>query len=218
MVLDLSLPDMDGLSLLRSLDGEHPSVIVYTARSLSKSETRSLEEYAQAVVLKEGPSLDRVLDEIKLFTRKVSPARDTRAKHTARAVDPVLRGKTTLLVDDDMRTVYALSAILRARGIEVRVADTGLAALASLDAHPDIDAVLMDVMMPEMDGYEAMQRIRSDARFARLPIISLTAKAMKGDEEKCLAAGADAYLPKPVDVDRLFELLGSLVARSPADA
>jgi CheY-like chemotaxis protein len=112
-----------------------------------------------------------------------------------------------LLVDDDMRTVYAVSALLRAKGAEVFVADTGRAALQALDEHPDAEVVLMDMMMPEMDGYEAMRRIRTDQRFQALPIVALTAKVMKGDRDRCLEAGATDYLPKPLDPDRLLALL-----------
>jgi CheY-like chemotaxis protein len=117
-----------------------------------------------------------------------------------------------LVVDDDTRTAYALAATLRAKGVAVEVADTGKAALEALDRKPDVDAVLMDVMMPEMDGYEAMRRIRADARFAALPVIALTAKAMKGEAEKCLRAGASDYLTKPVDADRLMHALQTRLA------
>jgi CheY-like chemotaxis protein len=118
-----------------------------------------------------------------------------------------LHGIKVLLVDDDMRTVYALSALLRAKGAEVFVADTGRAALQALDEHPDAEIVLMDMMMPEMDGYEAMRQIRTDERFHALPIVALTAKVMQGDRDRCLEAGATDYLPKPIDPDRLFALL-----------
>jgi CheY-like chemotaxis protein len=125
-----------------------------------------------------------------------------------------LEGTKVLLADDDMRTVYALSATLRSKGVTVLVADTGAAALATLDAHPEVDAVLMDIMMPEMDGYEATRRIRKQERFGAIPIIALTAKAMKGDRERCLEAGATDYLPKPVDADRLLRMLHDLVRPS----
>src|SRR5262249_38865203 len=125
-----------------------------------------------------------------------------------------LEGHRILIADDDMRTVYALSATLRGKGAAVFVADTGRAALTTLDAHPEIEAVLMDIMMPEMDGYQAMQSIRRDRRFTALPIIALTAKAMKGDRERCIEAGATDYLPKPIDPDRLLGLLAQLLSQA----
>src|SRR5690606_32064224 len=131
--------------------------------------------------------------------------------------DVSLRGVKLLVVDDDMRTVYALSAMLQGKGATVIVADNGREALESLDQHPDVHAVLMDVMMPEMDGYEAMRALRRDGRFAKLPVIALTAKAMKGERERCLEAGASDYLTKPVDGERLLALLGPWLRRGKAD-
>jgi CheY-like chemotaxis protein/signal transduction histidine kinase/HAMP domain-containing protein len=222
IVLDLGLPDMDGLGFLERLrargDIEAPPVIVYTGRALTREETRRLEHYAEAVVLKEGRSTERLLDEVRMFVQQIKarqPARpDDRmtppprtATLVASAPDRRLAGKKLLLVDDDMRTVYAVSALLRARGAEVLVADTGRAALDMLGQHPDVEGVLMDIMMPEMDGYEAMRRIRQDVRLQSLPVIALTAKAMKGEREKCLDAGASDYLTKPIDADHLMTVL-----------
>jgi CheY-like chemotaxis protein len=222
IILDLSLPDMDGLQLLKKLQeesgAEMPSVVVYTARALSKAEAQALEAYAEAVVLKDGSSAERLLDEVRLFVRRFKAGLGTRRQTAALPVHPAdvqLGGKKILVVDDDMRTVYALSATLLAKGAEVLVADTGQAALNTLEQRPDVEAVLMDIMMPEMDGYEAMRRIRKDPRFRELPIIALTAKAMKGDQAKCLEAGATDYLPKPIDADRL---LGMLHARLSGEA
>ncbi len=218
IVLDLGLPDMNGLSFLEALrareDIERPPVIVYTARALTKEETRRIEAYAEAVVLKEGRSAERLLEEIRLFIhhlRRRHPQTDEgrRVGGPNAPVDPIFRGKILLVVDDDMRTVYALSALLRSKGIEVLMADTGRAAIDTLDGAPNVDAVIMDVMMPEMDGYEAMRRIRQQARFAELPVIALTAKAMKGERERCLEAGANDYLSKPIDSDELLSVLGS---------
>jgi CheY-like chemotaxis protein/signal transduction histidine kinase len=220
MVLDLSLPDMDGLDLLESLQkwgaGEAPPVLVYTGRALSRAEAKRLEAYAEAVVLKEGPSADRLIDEVRLFVGRLKGGVPSRrvAKHL-HPKDVSLAGRRVLVVDDDMRTVYALSALLRAKGVEVLVADTGLAALSTLLQHPDVEAVLMDIMMPEMDGYEAMRRIRQQERFRDLPVIALTAKAMKGDRAQCIEAGATDYLSKPIDADRLLEMLNTRLSARP---
>jgi CheY-like chemotaxis protein len=171
-------------------------------------------------VLKQGSSSERLLDEVRLFVRRlkggISPRRP--APGAAQLLNVHLDGKKVLVVDDDMRTVYALSATLRAKGAEVLVADTGAAALGVLGGPAHVDAVLMDIMMPEMDGYETMRRIRNDMQLTELPIIALTAKAMKGDREKCLEVGASDYLPKPIDPERLlamlhFQLSGETAAR-----
>ncbi|HVZ34260.1 MAG TPA: response regulator, partial [Polyangiaceae bacterium] len=218
LVLDLSLPDMDGLEFLQTLAAQRgadmPSVVVYTGRALSKTEAQRLEEYAQSVVLKEGRSTDRLVDEVRLFARRLKQGLSVRGAPPATPEPAQLRldGRKILVVDDDMRTVYAMCALLRAKGATVLTADTGRAALAELAAHPEVQAVLMDIMMPEMDGYEAMRRIRSEPRFAALPIIALTAKAMKLDREKCLEAGATDYLPKPLEPNLLLERLGRCFA------
>ena len=223
MILDLSLPDMDGLEFLQSLQeqrgGDTPQVIVYTARALNKPEAKRLEAYAEAVVLREGSSAERLLDVIRLFVRRLQEGLGPKARPVPRLlpVDVRLEGKKILVADDDMRTVYALSATLRAKGIEVVTADTGRAALDVLAEHSDVAAVLMDVMMPEMDGYEATRRIRANPRFKGLYIITLTAKAMKGDREKCLEAGASDYLPKPVDADLLLTMLNARLSGGSSD-
>lgn len=209
MVLDLGLPDMDGLELLRAIEQQcgpdAPPIVIYTGRALNKAETQRLEAYAEAVILKtEGA--ERLLDEVRLFASRLRSGAPVKRKTTLGSLVR-LHGMKVLLVDDDMRTVYALSALLRAKGAEVFVADTGRAALQALDEHPDAEIVLMDMMMPEMDGYEAMRRIRTDQRFQALPIVALTAKVMKGDRDRCLEAGATDYLPKPIDPDRLLALL-----------
>ncbi|HZL47768.1 MAG TPA: response regulator, partial [Solirubrobacteraceae bacterium] len=222
IVLDLSLPDMDGLDLLQKLRADYganlPSVLIYTARALSKAETRALEARSEAVVLKDGSSGERLLEEVRLFTRRLKeglgPRRGNAPPPHLGSLN--LAGRKILIADDDMRTVYALSATLRAKGAEVLVAENGQAALDILDDRPDVEAVLMDIMMPEMDGFEATRRIRKDARFGALPIIALTAKVMKGDSEKCLEAGATEYLPKPIDGDRLLALLSGLLAERPS--
>jgi CheY-like chemotaxis protein len=218
MVLDLSLPDMDGLELLENLRARPgvavPSIVVYTARALTKAEISALEAHVQAVVVKDGSSTERLIDEVRLFTRRLWDGAGGRRGRSSRLAPGSLNlsGRKILVVDDDMRTVYALSATLRAKGAEVLVADNGKMALDLLDRRPDVQAVLMDIMMPEMDGFEAMRRIRRDARFGSLPVIALTAKAIKGDHEKCLEAGASDYLPKPIDADRLLVMLNGFLS------
>jgi CheY-like chemotaxis protein len=210
MVLDLGLPDMDGLGLLEKLRTRPelgaPRVVIHTGRELSKQETRELEAYAEAVVLKDGSSSERLLEEIRLFIRHVTDGASVPRSEPAR-IDVSLQGIKLLLAEDDMRTVYSLSALLRSKGADVITAETGREALEALSNHPDIRGVLMDIMMPEMDGYEAMRQLRRDGRFAKLPVIALTAKAMKGERERCLDAGASDYLPKPVDSEKLLSAL-----------
>jgi CheY-like chemotaxis protein len=219
IILDLSLPDMDGLDLLQTIQDRCgprvPAVVIYTARALNNAEVKRLDAYTEAIVLKEGPAAERLLGEIKLFARRLEqglPLR--RATPAPQLTGSQLRGKKVLVVDDDMRTVYALSAALRANGAEVYVADTGRVALDVLTEHPDLDAALMDIMMPDMDGFEAMRMIRGDPRFQKLPIIALTAKAMRGEAERCLQSGANGYLSKPVDAERLLTMLDSQLAAS----
>ncbi|MEY4549303.1 MAG: hypothetical protein RL685_5498 [Pseudomonadota bacterium] len=223
MIVDLQAPE--GVSFLRSVRerfaSEAPSIIVYTALPLSRDVAKQLEACADAVVLKEGSSSERLLDEVRLFVRRLKGGIVPRRNTPARGLPPNVQlvGKRVLVVDDDMRTVYALSATLRAKGAEVIVADTGTAALAALGREEHVDAVLMDVMMPEMDGYETMRRIRQELKLEQLPIIALTAKAMKGDKERCLEVGASDYLPKPIDPERLLALLHVRLngAASPAE-
>ena len=221
MILDLGLPDMDGLAVLETLrargQDDAPRVIVHTGRALNKRETKQLEAYAEAVVLKEGDSASRLLEEIRLF---VSHVKDTLPRSVrsqippaAAPVDHSLAGLKLLVAEDDMRTVYALSALLTSKGAQVLVADTGREALAVLGNNPDVDGVLMDIMMPEMDGYEATRRLRADHRFRDLPVIALTAKAMKGERERCLEAGASDYVTKPIDTDQLLRTLRRMLPR-----
>jgi CheY-like chemotaxis protein len=223
MVLDLGLPDMDGLGLLEALHGrpdlESPPVVVHTARTLTRDELRRVETYAQSIVLKDGSSKERLIDEVKLFVKHVSAALPgPRQPGLLEQLTPdiSLEGKKILLAEDDMRTVYALSALLRAKGAEVVVAETGREALELLAVHRDVHGVLMDIMMPEMDGYEAMRQLRAQDCFRDLPIIALTAKAMKGERERCLAVGASDYVSKPVDAAQLLTKLDAWL--SPAGA
>ena len=215
MVLDLGLPDMDGLAVLETLRARNaadaPRVIVHTGRALNKRETQQLEAYAEAVVLKEGDSVTRLLGEIRLFVSHVrdglAPGLLAPRSSGPPTADMSFVGKTILLAEDDMRTVYALTALLTSKGANVLVADTGKEALELLERPAPVDAVLMDIMMPEMDGYEATRRLRADARFSELPVIALTARAMKGERERCLEAGATDYLTKPIDSELLLTTL-----------
>ena len=224
MILDLSLPDMDGLALLQTLrarlGASMPAVIVYTGRALTRAEVKTLEAYAAPIVVKEGASAGRLIEEVRLFISRLDDGPQTRGRAPTAVPHPAdlrIEGRKVLLVDDDMRTVYALSALLRGKGAEVIVADNGVAAMEALNDRPDIEAILMDIMMPEMDGYEAMRRIRADSRFRDTPIIALTAKAMMGDPQKCLDAGASEYLPKPIDSDRLLSTLKARLNGGPRD-
>jgi len=214
MVIDLKLPDMMGNELLQRMSQEEicsfPPVIVYTGRNLTRDEEADLLKYSRSIIIKGARSPERLLDEVTLFLHKVesqlSSERQTMLK-TVRGRDRVFDGRTILLVDDDVRNVFALTAALEQRGAKIVVGRNGFEAIARLDEVEAIDLVLMDVMMPGMDGLEATRRIRADGRFNRLPIIAITAKAMKDDQEQCLAAGANDYLAKPIDLTRLYSLL-----------
>jgi CheY-like chemotaxis protein len=214
MIIDLKLPDMQGNELLQRMSVEElcsfPPVIVYTGRNLTRDEEAELLKYSRSIIIKGARSPERLLDEVTLFLHKVestlSSERQSMLK-TVRGRDRVFEGRTILLVDDDVRNVFALTSALEQRGARVEVGRNGFEAIARLDEVATIDLVLMDVMMPGMDGLEATRRIRQDARFERLPIIAITAKAMKDDQEQCLAAGANDYLAKPIDLTRLYSLL-----------
>ncbi len=214
MIIDLKLPDMQGHELLQRMSSEEicsfPPVIVYTGRNLTRDEESDLLKYSRSIIIKGARSPERLLDEVTLFLHKVestlSSERQTMLK-TVRSRDRALEGRRILLVDDDMRNIFALTGALEQKGAVVEIARNGVEAINKLDEIPEIDLVLMDVMMPVMDGLEATRRIRADARFQKLPIISITAKAMKDDQEQCLKAGASDYLAKPIDIDRLYSLL-----------
>ncbi|MGZ6582102.1 MAG: response regulator, partial [Gaiellaceae bacterium] len=214
MVLDLKLPKMSGFNLLENVKEDERfrqlPVIVYTGRELTRNEERRLKKYAEAIVVKDVRSPERLLDETALFLHRVEsklPEEKRRMLEQLHSTDAVFEGKKVLVVDDDVRNSFALAAVLEEHGMSVTYAENGLEAIERLGEHPDVDLVLMDIMMPELDGYEAMQRIRRQERFAKLPIISLTAKAMKGDREKSIAAGASDYITKPVDTEQLLSLM-----------
>lgn len=214
MITDLRLPDMQGSELLKRMATEEivsfPPVIVYTGRNLTRDEEAELLRYSRSIIIKGARSPERLLDEVTLFLHKVESDLSSERQNmlrTARGRDRVFEGRRILLVDDDVRNIFALASALEQRGATVEIGRNGREALEKLDQVRDIDLVLMDVMMPEMDGLEATRRLRQDPRFEKLPVIAVTAKAMKDDQEQCLAAGASDYLAKPVDLDRLFSLL-----------
>ncbi|MEO7001300.1 MAG: HAMP domain-containing protein [Ktedonobacterales bacterium] len=214
VVLDLRLPDMSGFEVLERIRddealGDVP-VVVFTGKQLSAEEDAQLRMLARSVVVKGVESPERLLDETALFLHRVVstlPAEKQRMLERLHSSDDDLVGKKVLVVDDDVRNIFALSSVLERRGMQVLTADTGKEAIATLQATPDAAIVLMDIMMPEMDGYETMRVIRQNPTFQRLPIIALTAKAMKGDREKCLEAGASDYLAKPVNTEQLLSAL-----------
>jgi CheY-like chemotaxis protein/CHASE3 domain sensor protein len=218
VILDLNLPDISGLDLLdkiKALDRftELP-VIVNTAMELDKTSVSRLMQYANAMVVKTNKSSDRLIDEVNLFLNKISsisaqPVSNdaVSAKIRNTATKDNLKGKKVLVVDDDMRNIFALSSALQSYDFVVEIANDGEEAIEKLESIPDVDIVLMDIMMPKMDGYEATKYIRKQNKWARLPVIALTAKAMKDDREKCIAAGASDYITKPLDMDRLISLM-----------
>jgi len=214
VVLDLRLPDMSGFDVLERLrDTEALSdlpVVVFTGKELSSEEDARLHTLARSVVVKGVESPERLLDETALFLHRVVadlPPEKQKMLDRLHRSDDALVGKKVLVVDDDVRNIFALSSVLERRGMTVLTAGTGREAIATLESTPDLAIVLMDIMMPEMDGYETMQVIRQNTSFRRLPIIALTAKAMKGDREKCLEAGASEYLAKPVNTEQLLSAL-----------
>ncbi len=219
MVLDLSLPDASGFSLLETLshDGNHafPPVIVYTGHDLSADDEQRLRRYSSSIIIKGAKSPERLLDEVSLFLHQVVsnlPPEQQKMIQKARNRDAVLEGRRVLVVEDDIRNVYALTNVLEPRGAIVEIARNGQEAIEILgrsaaDPAHAIDLVLMDVMMPVMDGLTATRQIRSDPRWSKLPILMLTAKAMPDDQERCIAAGANDYMAKPIDVDKLLSLV-----------
>ena len=214
IVLDLKLPKMTGFALLDHLK-EHERhrdvpVIIHTGKQLTRRDETKLRRYTDAIIVKDAASPERLLAETSLFLHRspaALPADSRRILEQLQSADAVLQGKRVMVVDDDVRNVFALTSVLEARGMSVRFAENGREAIESLDADPAVDLVLMDVMMPEMDGHETTRALRADARFADLPIIALTAKAMKGDREKSIAAGASDYITKPVDIEQLISLM-----------
>ncbi len=214
VVLDIGLSDMSGFELLDRLqdmgEARQTPVIVHSGRDLSHEDERRLRRYAESIIIKGAMSPERLLNEVALFLHlvesKLHPGKQ-RMIRTALDKEAMLEGRKVLLVDDDMRNIFSLTSVLADKNMVVVEAENGLEAIARLAEHPDVSIVLMDIMMPEMDGYTATREIRKDARFSTLPIIAMTAKALKGDYEKCMAAGASDYIAKPIDVDKLLSLI-----------
>ncbi|MES1173109.1 MAG: response regulator [Myxococcales bacterium] len=214
VVTDLALPDASGFDLLQTMATDDsysfPSVVVYTGRSLSIEEEQRLRQYSQSIIVKGARSPERLLDEVTLFLHQVEatlPPERQRMLRRVRHREAVFEDRSILVVEDDVRNVFALSNVLEPKGMKVTVARNGLEALAALERDPKLELVLMDIMMPEMDGIDATRAIRKQPKWAKLPIIALTAKAMKDDQQRCLEAGANDYIPKPLDVEMLLSLL-----------
>ena len=219
LVLDLSLPDLSGYEMLQRMaetdEVSFPPVIVYTGRSLTRDEEQRLRRFSRSIIIKDVRSPERLLDEVTLFLHQVEsklPVEHQRMLREARDRESAFEGRRILIVEDDVRNIFALSKVLEPRGAKVEIARNGREALevlarSSLAAETNVDLVLMDIMMPEMDGLTAMREIRKRPEWQKLPIIALTAKAMKDDQEKCLQAGANDYIAKPLDVDKLLSLV-----------
>ncbi|MDZ8237933.1 MAG: HAMP domain-containing protein [Nostoc sp. ChiQUE01a] len=214
LVLDLGLPDMTGFELIEQIkllpNGKSLPIIVYTGREISKAQETELRRIAETIIIKDVRSPERLLDETALFLHRVQanlPEPKRQILEQLHSKDHLLIGKKALIVDDDVRNIFALTSMLERYQIQVLYAENGREGITLLESTPDIDVVLMDVMMPEMDGYETTRQIRQNNRFQSLPIIALTAKAMQGDREKCIEAGASDYITKPVDTEQLLSLL-----------
>ena len=214
VVLDLRLPDISGFEVLEQLSKKESlcdlPIVVFTGKELTPEEDARLHSIARSIVVKGVESPERLLDETALFLHRVVanlPEEKQQMIERLHRSDDDLVGKPVLVVDDDVRNIFALSSVLERRGMKVVSATTGHEAMALLDSTPDVSIVLMDIMMPEMDGYQTIKYIRQNPKHRRLPIIALTAKAMKGDREKCLEAGASEYLAKPVNTEQLLSAL-----------
>ncbi|MGX5689115.1 response regulator [Arcticibacter tournemirensis] len=219
IILDLRLPDISGVELLKKIKEDarlnRIPVVINTAMELDKETMHTVMKYTNAMVLKGGKSNHRLLDEVNLFMNKIktvvprsgSSLADKPLKKNNSTMEKALKGKYVLVVDDDMRNIFALSSALQDFELKIEIANNGKEALQQLEEHPDIDIVLMDLMMPEMDGYEAIREIRKQYQYRDLPVIALTAKAMKNDREKCMEAGANDYISKPLDINKLLSMM-----------
>ena len=215
MVLDLDLPDASGFDLLEQIEQADdivakPPIVIYSGKDLSRAEAMELREHSGSIIVKGAESPERLLDETSLLLHRIEtslPQEQQRMIRMAHEKETVLQGKKVLIVDDDMRNIFALSHGLKAKDMTVIRAENGQQALEMLEAHPDVDIILMDMMMPVMDGYEAIRQIRAQEEHWKLPILALTAKAMKDDKQKCIEAGANDYIAKPIDLDKVLSML-----------
>jgi CheY-like chemotaxis protein len=214
VILDMGIPDQSGYQILERIKQEsgleNLPIIIFTGKNLSKSEEIKIKEYADSIVIKTAHSYQRILDEVGLFLHLVEENKSTsqiKRTNNLGSLNEVLKGKTVLLADDDVRNIFSLTKVLEKYQMNIVTAIDGKDALLQLENTPNINIILMDMMMPEMDGYETIKRIRSLSKFKNTPIIAVTAKAMMGDREKCIIAGASDYISKPVDTDQLLSLL-----------
>ncbi|HOE95879.1 MAG TPA: HAMP domain-containing protein [Candidatus Sumerlaeota bacterium] len=220
MVLDLLLPGTSGFELVERIEQENLApampIIVYTGKELTREEEQRLGRMVQTVIAKDVRSPERLVDEVSLFLHRRTDALPEEKQTIVKRIresDEILRGRRVLVIDDDVRNIFALASVMEQHGIKAIPAESGREGLAVLRDGPPVDLVLIDIMMPEMDGYETIRRIRAETRFKSLPIVAVTAKAMKGDRENCIEAGASDYVPKPVDMDYLFSMLRELLCR-----
>jgi CheY-like chemotaxis protein len=214
IILDLILPDESGLEIVKELERERPerfsALIIYSAKDLTDKEKSKLNQFANRVILKTAGSINMLVDQVALFLHrehKLLPQEMRNTIETYCMSNDVLKGKKVLIVDDDMRNLFALTTALERFDLNIITAESGKEAINILQKEGDIDIVLMDIMMPEMDGYETMKRIRDDKKNRDMTIIAVTAKAMKGDRQKCIESGASDYITKPVNVEHLVSLM-----------
>jgi CheY-like chemotaxis protein len=214
IVLDLLLPDANGLEIIKELEDQNSdpetSLIVYSAKDLTQKEKSRLSQFAHRIILKTPQSMANLVDQVALFLHREHALLPERMRTTIENYcqsEDVLKGKTVLIVDDDMRNLFALTTALERFNLNIITAESGQEAIDTLERQPNIDIVLMDIMMPEMDGYETMKRIRKEEKNKDMTIIAVTAKAMKGDRQKCIESGASDYMTKPVNVDQLLGLM-----------
>jgi CheY-like chemotaxis protein len=215
MVVDLVLPGDDGVRLVEQVKTQPRfrdlPIVVYTGKELTDEEEARLKKYTQSIILKSGVnSPERLLKDTALFLHRIDERLPERSKamiSESRKAEAAVVGQKVLVIDDDVRNIFAMTSILEANGVKVIYSDNGRGGIEALESDPDIDLILMDIMMPGMDGYQAIQEIRRIPRFRGIPIVAVTAKALPEDRDKCLGAGASDYLPKPVDATKLLDVI-----------